>query len=142
MQIWNPASLVRKNIKENRSISDNALYLAATEGGMSAFASKIEDLKADVHYDVSEGNDETDVNPAIIHPETQTLALDVRYASGYVSSSSIFPLDLSKITLLSDLQYCKNIIGVSKRTRSFVLLNQSSWLCSTDLANLALDRYI
>ena len=33
MQIWNPASLVRKNIKENQSISDNALYLAATEGG-------------------------------------------------------------------------------------------------------------
>ena len=87
---------------------------------VSAFTSKIDDFKADVHYDVGKGNDETDVNPAIVRPETQTLALGVRYVSGYVSSSSILPLDLSKITLLSDLQYCKNIIGVSKRTRSFV----------------------
>ena len=87
---------------------------------MSAFASKIDDFKADIHYDVGKGNDETDVNPAIVHPETQTLALDVRYISGYVSSPSILPLDSSKITLPSDLQYCKNIVGVSKRTRSFV----------------------
>lgn len=115
-----------------------------TQFSASAFPSKMDGFMTDVHYDVGEGNDETDINSAMIHTETQTLALDVRYASGYVSSSSVFLFDLSKMTLLSDLlpKYCKHLIGVSQRTRSFVFLHQNSWLCSIDLANLALGRYI
>ena len=114
-----------------------------TKFSASAFPSKIDDFKADIHYDVGEGNDETDINSAIIHSETQTLVLDVRYASGYVSSSSMFLFDLSKMTLLSNLlpKYCKHLIGVSERTRNFVFLHKNSWLCSIDLANLALSRY-
>ena len=114
-----------------------------TKFSASAFPSKMDDFKIDVHYDVGEGNDETAIKSAIIHTETQTLVLDVRYASGYVSSSSIFLFDLSEMTLLSDLlpKYCKHLIGVSERTRSFVFLHQNSWLCSIDLANLALGRY-
>ena len=104
---------------------------------------KIDDSEADIQYDVGEGNDETDINSAIIHPETQTLVPDVRYASGYVSSSSVFLFDLSKMTLLSDLlpKSCKHFVGVSERTRSFLFLHQNSWLCSIDSANLALGRY-
>lgn len=115
-----------------------------TKFSASAFPLKIDDTEADIHYDVGEGNDETDINSAIIHPETQTLVLDVRYASGYVSSSSMFLFDLSKMTLLSDLlpKYCKHFIGVIERTRSFIFLHQNSWLCSIDIANLALGRYI
>lgn len=108
-----------------------------------AFPSKIDGFEADIHYDVGEGNDETDINSAIIHPETQTLALDVSYASGYVSSSSMFLFDLSRMTLLSDLlpKHCKHHIGVSERTRSLVFLHQNSWLCSINLTNLAPGRY-
>ena len=115
-----------------------------TEFSASAFPSKIDNFTTDVHYDVGVGNDETDINSAIIQPETQTLVLDVRYASGYISSSSIFFFELSKMTLLSDLlpKYCKHLIGVSERTRSFVFLHQNSWLCSIDSANLALGRYV
>ena len=48
------------------------------------------------------------------------------------------------MTLLSGLlpKYCKHLIGVSKRTRSFVFLRQNSWLRSIDIANLALGRDI
>ena len=109
----------------------------------STFPSETDDFKADIHYDVSEDNKVTDINSAIIHPGTQTLVLDVRWASGYVSSSSVFLYDLGKMTLKSDLlpKYCKHLIGVSERTRSLLFLHQNSWLCSIDLANLALGRY-
>ena len=109
----------------------------------SAFPSKIDDFEAELHYDVGEGNDETDIYSAIIHPGTQTLILDIRYASGYVSSSSMFLFDLNKMMLLSDIlpKYCKHLIGVSERTRSVVFLHQNSWLCSINLANLASGRY-
>ena len=108
-----------------------------------AFPSKIDDVEADLHYDVGEGNDETDIYSAIIHPGTQTLILNIRYASGYVSSSSMFLFDLNKMMLLSDIlpKYCKHLIGVSERTRSVVFLHQNSWLCSINLANLASGRY-
>lgn len=114
-----------------------------TEFSASAFPSKLNDFKIDIHYGVGDGNDETDIISAIIHPETRTLVLDVRYASGYVSSSSMFLFNLSKMTLLSDLlpKYCKHLIGVSERTRSFVFLHQNSWLCSIDLADVAPRRY-
>jgi WD40 repeat protein len=114
-----------------------------TEFSASAFPSKIDGFEADLHYDVGNCNDETDINSAVIHPETQTLVLDVRYASGYISSSSMFLFDLSKMTLLSDLlpKYCKHLIGVSERTRSLVFLHQNSWLCSINLANIVPGRY-
>ena len=109
----------------------------------SAFPSKIDDVEAELHYDVGEGNDETDIHSAIIHPETQTLILGIRYASGYVSSSSMFLFDLNKMMLLSDYlpKYCKHLIGVSERTRGVVFLHRNSWLCSINLANLASGRY-
>lgn len=114
-----------------------------TEFSASDFPSKIDSLEADIHYDVGKGNDETEINSAIIDPETQTLVLDVRYASGYISSSSMFLFDLSKMTLLSDLlpKYCKHFIGVSERTRSLIFLHQNSWLCSVNLANHVPGRY-
>ncbi|KAI9751154.1 MAG: hypothetical protein M1835_001254 [Candelina submexicana] len=114
-----------------------------TEFSASAFPAKVDGFKANIHYDVGQGNDETDINSAIIHPETQTLVLDVCYTSGYVSSSSLFLFDLSKMMLLSDLlsTYCKHLIGLSERTQSLVFLHQNSWLCSIDLANLALGCY-
>lgn len=114
-----------------------------TKFSASAFPSKIDSLEADIHYDVGEGNDETEINSAIIDPETQTLVLDVRYASGYISSSSMFLFDLRKMTLLSDLlpKHCKHFIGVSERTRSLMFLHQNSWLCSINLAKLVPGRY-
>ena len=114
-----------------------------TKFSASAFPSKIDGFEADIQYNVGEGNDETDIDSAIIHPETQTLVVDVRYTSGYVSSSSVFLFDLSKMTLLSDLlpQYCKHLIGVSERTQSLVFIHQNSWLCSIDLAKLLLGCY-
>ncbi len=110
----------------------------------SAFPSKIDDFEADIPYDVGEGNEETDINSAIIHLETQTLVFNVRYLSGWVSSSSMFLFDLGTMTLLSDLfpRYCKHLISVSERTRSLVFLHRNSWLCSINLDNLAPGRYI
>ena len=51
-----------------------------TEISVSAFPLKMDEFRADVHYDVGEGNVEIDIDSAIIHPETQTPVLDVRYA--------------------------------------------------------------
>jgi len=114
-----------------------------TQFSASAFPSKIDGFKAKIHYDVGVGNDETDINSAIIHPDTQTLVVEVRYASGYVSSSSMFLFDLSTMTLLSDSlpKHCKHVIGVSERTESLVFLHQNSWLCSINLANLTPGHY-
>jgi WD40 repeat protein len=136
---WLPVPSPVKQSEQFALIHDHTL----TKFSASAFPLKIDDTVDDIHYNVGEGNDETNINSAIIHPETQTLALEVRYASGYVSSSSMFLFDLSKMTLLSDLlpKYCKHLIGVSERTRSFVFLQQNSWLCSIDLASLALGCY-
>lgn len=136
---WLPVPFPAQRPEQFALIHDHRL----TKFDASTFPSRMDDIKADIHYDVGEDNQETDINSAIIHPGTQTLVLDVRWASGYVSSSSIFPYDLSKMALRSDLlpKHCKHLIGVSERTRSLVFMHQNSWLCSIDLANLALGRY-
>ena len=114
-----------------------------TEYSASAFPSKVSDHKDDLPYDVGEGDEETDITHAIIDPETKTLIIDVRHASGYVSSSSVFLFNISKMTPLSALlpKHCRHLIGISERTRSFVFLHRNSWLCSIDLRELALGRY-
>ncbi|KAG8531678.1 uncharacterized protein KY384_003310 [Bacidia gigantensis] len=114
-----------------------------TRFSASDFPSKIDNFKADLEYDIGEGNNETDINSAVIHPETQNLILDIQYASGYVSSSSMFFFNLSKMTTMSELipKYCKHFIGVSERTQTFVFLHQNSWLCSISKNQLALGQY-
>ena len=114
-----------------------------TKFSVSAFPSKIDGFEVDINYDVGEGNDETEINSAIIYAETQALILDVQYASGYVSSSSMFLFDLGKSPAPSNLppKYCKHLIGVSERTRSLLFLHQNSWLCSINLSNSAAGCY-
>ena len=114
-----------------------------TKFSASAFPSKIDGFEFNINYDVGEGNDEIDINSAIIRPETQTLILDVRYASGYVSSSSMFLFDLGKMTPPSNVlpKFCRHLIGVGERTRSLLFLHQNSWLCSINIANVAPAYY-
>ena len=114
-----------------------------TKFSASTFPSNINGVEFDINYDVGEGNDEIDINSAVIHPETQVLILDVRHASGYISSSSMFLFDLGKMTPPSKSlpKHSRHLIGVSERTRSLLFLHQNSWLCSINLANVAPDCY-
>ena len=114
-----------------------------TKFSASAFPSKIDGFEVDINYDVGEGNDEVGINSAIIYPEIQALVLDVCYASGYVSSSSMLLFDLGKITHSNNFlpKYCKHLVGVSERTRSLLFLHQNSWFCSISLTNFAPGCY-
>ena len=126
---------------------------AITKYSAPTFPSKMEDFDVHIHYEIGKGGEETDISSAVMYPETQTLALEVHYASDYVTSSKMFLFDLGELppghipagprVPLSDLlpKCCRHFIGLSERTRSFVFLHQNSWLCSIDLASLALGRY-
>ena len=119
----------------------------------SAFPSKVENSVIQLQYQVPKGTEEVDISSAVFDAETQTLILEVRYSSGYVSSSITFLFNLSEeppattnapiFTMMNDQlpRYCKHFIGLSERTRSFIFLHHNSWLCSFDLASLAHGRY-
>ena len=146
---WLEMPSLGKHSEQLALIHDHAL----TKFSAPAFPLKVEGSEIYIQYEIGKDSEETDINSATIYPESQTLVLEVRCASGYVSSSTVFLFDLGKIpterisppTLkpLNDLlpKCCKHFIGLSERWRGFVFLHQDSWLCSVDLASLALGRY-
>ncbi|KAI0132592.1 NACHT and WD domain protein [Xylariales sp. AK1849] len=118
-----------------------------------SFPFTVENSEVHIEYKVGQGSEETEIDSAVISPETQTLVLNVRYTTGYVSSSSMFLFDLSKLatcqtpnlylTPLNDLlpKRSRHFIGLSERERSVLFLHQNSWLCSISLDDLAQGRY-
>lgn len=110
------------------------------------FPSKLPNFEVRLQYCVEEGTEEIKVETAAICPSTQTLALEIRHTSGFVSCSTLFLFDLSKVTSfeptntnttlspMCDLlpKHCKQFIGIIERTNSFVFLHNNSWLCSID----------
>ncbi|RYP60678.1 hypothetical protein DL769_008017 [Monosporascus sp. CRB-8-3] len=100
---------------------------------------------------LGEGSEEAGLDSAAIYDET--LVLDIRVHSGYVSSSMMFLFDLGGISAgkeipvlkpLSDLlpNLSKRFIGFSERTKSVLFLHKDSWLSSINPKNLAFDRYM
>lgn len=153
-KIWQwapvPATLTQK--EQFFLLKDHTL----TKFNAADFSSSIEDFEFQLQYAVEDGNVEVDIESLVIYPETRTLVVDARHISGYVSSSTMFLFDLNKtpspsppdklvsLAPLSDVlpRYCKQFIGISERTKSFVFLHHNSWLCSADLAGLSQGRYI
>ncbi|KAF7561983.1 hypothetical protein G7046_g2154 [Stylonectria norvegica] len=103
-------------------------------------------------YELTEGSVEAHIDSALVQNDTQTLVLQVHYDLGYVSSSTTFLFDLSRIpsssaseplTPLSAVfaDCCKHLVGIGEGTRSLVFLHRNSWLSSTDLEGLAEKRH-
>lgn len=127
-----------------------------TKYSVHEFPSRVPDFKVQLQYSVEEGTEEVKVESAAICPGTQTLALEIRHTSGFVSCSTLFLFDLSKVkpsgspsigltleptcNLLS--KHCKQFIGTIERTKSFVFLHQNSWLCSIGPEGLSRGQYI
>ncbi|RYP23160.1 hypothetical protein DL765_001245 [Monosporascus sp. GIB2] len=115
------------------------------------FPSKIDATQVHVQYQLGEGSEEAGLDSAAIYDET--LVLDVRFHSGYVSSSVMFLFDLSGnsagkeimvLNPLSDLppNLSKRFIGFSERTKSVLFLHKDSWVSSISSKNLALNQYM
>ncbi|RYP71364.1 hypothetical protein DL771_004852 [Monosporascus sp. 5C6A] len=168
VQIWSlkvgPSS-VRRNVSTESMQSDDdaalarwTLSLVKEEFGAGSihlfsvreFPSKIDDSQVHLQYQLGEGSEEAGLDSGAIYDET--LVLDVRVHSGYVSSSMMFLFDLSgnsadkektMLKPLSDLlpNLSKRFIGFSERTKTILFLHKDSWLSSINSKNLALNRY-
>ncbi|KAK3941413.1 hypothetical protein QBC46DRAFT_258764 [Diplogelasinospora grovesii] len=119
---------------------------------------------AEIHmqYTLDEGEREMDYSAAIVSTRTQTLVLEVRHDSKFISSSTMFAFDLSGVItiaasppstttsrpavtlpLLSTTlpKRCKYFVGFNEVTKSLIFLHRNSWLSSIDRAGLDCNRY-
>ena len=146
---WLVASTLDRRIEHFALIQDHKFFKYSVQN----FPSKIEASEVQLQYSVSKGNEVADINSAILHSETQTLVLDVRHTSGYVSSSTVFLYNLNQLKAVPSFtpilspsndvlsHLCQTFLGVNKRTTSFMFMHQNSWLCSINLPQLAQSCY-
>jgi WD40 repeat protein len=115
------------------------------------FPSMVDDFPVHLQYELNDGEVETNIDSLVLDAKTQTLVLDLRHDSSYVSSSTMFLFDFSQTASTSSpaylaplyrspLESSEHFIGISKATKSFVLYN-NSWLSSIDLVGLSQRTY-
>jgi WD40 repeat protein len=115
------------------------------------FPSVVDDIEIRLRYELSDGEVETNIDSLALHAATQTLVLDLRHDSRYVSSSTMLLFDFSQkvpssppadLTPLyrTPFKFSEHFIGISKASKSFVMYS-NSWLSSVDLLGLAGSTY-
>lgn len=124
-------------------------------------ARKVDDSVVQLEIPAVDDAEAAGIDSATTCPSTRTLAVSVRYLSGYVSSSDTFLFDLSgedlcalhlddaaqlpslPISPLSNdtSRYWKQFLSVDDRAGKFVFLHQNSWVCSADLTGLAQGQF-
>lgn len=119
------------------------------------FSSEVGRSKVQLCFNVEDGTELTAIAGAAIIPNTQTLAVDVRHSSGFISSSTMFLFEIKDTDILkpseNQLQIsstslelskiCKYLIGINERAQTVTFLHQNSWICSIEAGNLSKGRF-
>lgn len=124
-----------------------------------AFPRTVDELEVSLQYEFGEGEVEHSINQAVLHEETQTLAIEVQYGVGYVFSSTTLLFRLSEKSALVDStmpsrstltpfrrfgrKQCQRLVGFGRRARpgAVVFLRRDSWLSSANAIDLTRGQY-
>lgn len=90
------------------------------------------------------------ISTAVLCPEIQALAVEIHHFDALVLTSTSFLLSYASVTdddaplnIISDgfTRSCKHLVGLGDKTKNFFFVDQDSWLCSVDAADLTEGRY-